>query len=50
MATGFLFAAQIDAVLTWMASHLGLAGAAIGAIIAAYVAVKGWQRWRLARS
>jgi len=49
MATGFLFAAQIDAVLTWMGAHLGLAGAGIGAIIALYVAVKGWQRWRLAR-
>jgi membrane protein DedA with SNARE-associated domain/rhodanese-related sulfurtransferase len=49
MLTGFLFAPQIDAVLTWMSGHLALAGAAIGAIIAAYVGVKAWQRWRLAR-
>ena len=49
MGTGFLFAAQIDAVLTWMAAHFALAGTAIAAIVGAYVAIKAWQRWRLAR-
>jgi membrane protein DedA with SNARE-associated domain/rhodanese-related sulfurtransferase len=49
MGTGFLFAMQIDAVLTWMEAHFALAGAAIGGLILAYVALKAWQRWRLAR-
>ena len=49
MGVGFLFASQIDAVLTWMSSHLALAGGAVGAVIGLYVAVKAWQRWRLAR-
>jgi len=49
MGTGFLFATQIDAVLTWMTAHFALAGTAIAAVIGVYVAVKGWQRWRLAR-
>jgi len=49
MGTGFLFAMQIDAVLTWMGGHFALAGAVIGVLIGAYVALKAWQRWRLAR-
>jgi membrane protein DedA with SNARE-associated domain/rhodanese-related sulfurtransferase len=49
MGTGFLFAAQIDAVLTWMSVHLALAGTAIAVVIGAYVALKAWQRWRLTR-
>ena len=49
MAAGFLFATQIDFVLTWMAAHFALAGATIAAIVGAYIAFKAWQRWRLAR-
>jgi membrane protein DedA with SNARE-associated domain/rhodanese-related sulfurtransferase len=49
MGTGFLFAAQIDAVLSWMASHFALAGTAIATVVGAYIALKAWQRWRLAR-
>ena len=49
MGTGFLFAAQIDAVLTWMSVHLALAGTAVAVVIGAYVALKAWQRWRLTR-
>jgi membrane protein DedA with SNARE-associated domain/rhodanese-related sulfurtransferase len=49
MGTGFLFAPQIDAVLAWMASHFALAGTAIATIVGAYIVMKAWQRWRLAR-
>ena len=49
MATGFVFATQIDFMLTWMAAHFALAGFVVAAIIVAYIAVKAWQRWRLAR-
>jgi membrane protein DedA with SNARE-associated domain/rhodanese-related sulfurtransferase len=49
MAAGFVFAAQIDAVLTWVSTHVAIAGAAIACIVGAYIALKAWQRWRLAR-
>ena len=49
MLVGFLFAGQIDAVLTWMSAHFALAAAVIALAIAIYVGVKAWQRWRLTR-
>src|SRR5689334_8858852 len=49
MGTGYLFASQIELVLAWMASHLALATLAIAAVAIAYILVKAWQRWRLAR-
>ena len=49
MGTGFLFATQIDFVLTWMATHFALAGTAIAVVIGLYIGVKAFQRWRLAR-
>jgi membrane protein DedA with SNARE-associated domain/rhodanese-related sulfurtransferase len=49
MGTGYLFTEQIELVLAWMASHLGLAALAIAAVAIAYVLFKAWQRWRLAR-
>jgi membrane protein DedA with SNARE-associated domain/rhodanese-related sulfurtransferase len=49
MGTGYLFTEQIELVLAWMASHLGLAALAIAAVATAYVLFKAWQRWRLAR-
>jgi len=49
MMVGLLFAAQIEAVLTWIARHGVLAGVAIGAALAGYVVWKAVQRWRLAR-
>src|SRR6185295_12872782 len=36
MGTGYLFASQIQVVLAWMASHLGLATLAIAAVAVAY--------------
>jgi membrane protein DedA with SNARE-associated domain/rhodanese-related sulfurtransferase len=49
MGTGYLFTDQIALVLQWMASHLGLAVLAIMIVAGGYIAVKAWQRWRLAR-
>ena len=49
MLVGFLFAAEIDAVLGWMRANFGLAAAVIAAAVVLYVAVKAWQRWRLTR-
>jgi len=49
MVAGALFANQIDATLTWMASHLRLASAVVAVVVAAYALVKLWQRVRMAR-
>jgi len=49
MGTGYLFTDQIAFVLAWMAAHLGLAAIAVMVVAGGYIAVKAWQRWRLAR-
>src|SRR6478735_6549377 len=49
MLVGFLFAQQIDEVLTWMSAHFALAAAVIALGIGIYVGLKAWQRWRLTR-
>jgi membrane protein DedA with SNARE-associated domain/rhodanese-related sulfurtransferase len=49
MIVGFLFAPQIEFVLAWMSVNFGLAAAVVAGAIGAYVAVKAWQRWRMAR-
>jgi membrane protein DedA with SNARE-associated domain/rhodanese-related sulfurtransferase len=49
MGTGYLFAAQIEQLLAWMSGHVIYAVATVAVVIALYIAVKGWQRWRLAR-
>src|SRR5689334_13385077 len=49
MLVGFLFAGEIDAVLTWMSANFALAAAVIALGIAIYVGFKAWQRWRLTR-
>jgi membrane protein DedA with SNARE-associated domain/rhodanese-related sulfurtransferase len=49
MGTGYLFAAQIEQVLKWMADNAVLSALAVGAVVGAYVLLKAWQRWRLAR-
>ncbi len=49
MAAGWLFSRQVDFVLAWMAANAALAAAIVGALLAAYVLYKAWQRWRLAR-
>src|SRR5436190_10600240 len=47
MLVGFLFAGQIDAVLTWMSANFAVAATVIALAIAIYVGLKAWQRWRL---
>lgn len=49
MAAGWIFRAQVQWLLAWMAEHAVLAAFALGAALAAWVLVKAWQRWRLAR-
>lgn len=49
MATGALFARQIDVALTWMEGHVAAATLVVGVLLAAYIAVKAMQRWRMAR-
>ena len=49
MGAGWLFRAQVNGVLAWMSENTALAAGIIGALLAAYVIVKAWQRWRLAR-
>lgn len=49
MAAGWLFARQVDLLLGWMAKNAAPAAAAVGALLAAYLLYKAWQRWRLAR-
>ncbi|MEO8487735.1 MAG: VTT domain-containing protein [Betaproteobacteria bacterium] len=49
MAAGWIFSAQVDFVLAWMSQNAAVAAALVGALLAAYVLWKAWQRWRLAR-
>ncbi|HEV2221028.1 MAG TPA: VTT domain-containing protein [Casimicrobiaceae bacterium] len=49
MAVGAAFARQIDAALAWMESHVAAAALVLGALFAAYIAVKALQRIRMAR-
>ena len=49
MIAGAVFAQQIESVLAWTASHVAIAAIVIGALAGAYVAIKGWQRWRITR-
>jgi len=49
MATGWIFAAQIGAVLAWIGRNATLAGIALFAALALFVAWKAVERWRLAR-
>ncbi len=49
MAAGWLFSRQVDAALAWMAGNAALAATLVGALFAAYLLYKAWQRWRLAR-
>ena len=49
MAAGAIFARQIGIALEWMTSHFALAGLIVAALVAAYVAFKAVQRWRMAR-
>ncbi len=49
LAAGALFRRQVDAALAWMAANAFQAAAALLALLAAYLAWKGLQRWRLAR-
>jgi membrane protein DedA with SNARE-associated domain/rhodanese-related sulfurtransferase len=46
MAVGYLFAAQIEAVLDWMSANFGIAAAAVVVAVLLYVGSKAWQRWR----
>jgi membrane protein DedA with SNARE-associated domain/rhodanese-related sulfurtransferase len=50
MGTGFVFARQIELALAWTSDNASLAALVAGAAVAAYVLLKAWQRWRLARS
>lgn len=49
MGVGYVFTRQIDAVLTWMAAHVGLAALAVAVVFGLYIAYKAWQRWRMVR-
>ena len=49
MVAGALFARQIEWLLAWMQAHLGTAAFLLGAVVGAYVVVKGIQRFRMAR-
>ena len=49
MGAGYLFSAQVDWLLRWMARNAALAATLVGALLAAYILYKAWQRWRLAR-
>ncbi len=49
MVVGAAFARQIDAALAWMERHVAAAALVLGALFAAYIAVKVLQRFRMAR-
>ena len=49
MIAGALFARQIEVALAWMERHVALAALTVGAIAAAYIALKAFQRWRMSR-
>jgi membrane protein DedA with SNARE-associated domain/rhodanese-related sulfurtransferase len=49
MATGWIFAAQIGAVLAWVGRNATLAGIVVFAALALLIAWKAVERWRLAR-
>jgi membrane protein DedA with SNARE-associated domain/rhodanese-related sulfurtransferase len=49
MCAGWLFTAPVLALLAWTTAHGMLAGVLVGGTLGAYVAFKGWQRWRLAQ-
>jgi membrane protein DedA with SNARE-associated domain/rhodanese-related sulfurtransferase len=49
MGAGFVFSTQVEWLLAWMRENAALAAMLIGALLAAYVLYKAWQRWRLAR-
>ncbi|HMA31138.1 MAG TPA: rhodanese-like domain-containing protein, partial [Casimicrobiaceae bacterium] len=49
MATGAIFARQIDVALAWTEQHVAAAALVAAVLFAAYVAVKALQRWRMAR-
>ncbi len=49
VGTGFVFHSQIEAVLTWLAGHAGLAALLLLGLFALYLAWKAFRRWRVAR-
>ncbi|MGH8800723.1 MAG: VTT domain-containing protein, partial [Casimicrobiaceae bacterium] len=49
MAVGALFAREVDAVLVWMAANIALATLALCLVVALYVFLKAFERWRMAR-
>ena len=49
MGAGWIFSAQVEVVLAWMRDNAALAAGLVGALLAAYIVYKAWQRWRLAR-
>jgi membrane protein DedA with SNARE-associated domain/rhodanese-related sulfurtransferase len=49
MGAGFLFSTQVEWLLGWMRDNAALAATLVGALLAAYIVYKAWQRWRLAR-
>ena len=49
MGVGLVFSRQIDVALSWMTQNAGLAASAVAIVVAAYVALKAFQRWGRAR-
>src|SRR6187549_3311650 len=49
MGAGYLFSTQVEWLLGWMRDNAALAATLVGALLAAYIVYKAWQRWRLAR-
>lgn len=49
MGTGALFRHEVETVLAWMTEHVAFAATGVLALLVAYIAWKGFQRWRLAR-
>jgi len=49
MGAGFVFSTQVGWLLGWMRDNAALAATLVGALLAAYIVYKAWQRWRLAR-
>jgi membrane protein DedA with SNARE-associated domain/rhodanese-related sulfurtransferase len=49
MGAGWIFRAQVETVLAWMAKNAALAGLVLGGLFALYIAWKVFERWRLAR-
>ncbi|MBS0327821.1 MAG: VTT domain-containing protein [Proteobacteria bacterium] len=49
MAVGALFAREVDALFAWMAANIALGTLVLSLLVALYVVVKAFERWRMTR-